>query len=495
MATILSGTSGDDILSSGPGSQTLLGEEGNDVLIGGTGTRRLRRHPGSDTLNGGEDNDTANYSNVPFSVDADLTTGIANYFARTRRFLRRSRVVKVQDTLVSIENLKGGSKDDTLKGNDQANILEGNGGNDILIGRQGDDQLFGGAGNDRMIWNNGDGNDTMRGGTGKDVVEVNGAVDTGNEFNLSARTNANNSGVDFRGVSLDPFQLSIKGVESLEVNGGNEDDTLTFGSLAGTELEKITFNGGEGNDVLIFTNPEQFDVNAGDNVVFGGNGNIDDIITTDTSSGTPLTDTELEELLATLTPLDGDYQTLIPGANTGNGPSFDPGELFPGELFPGDGISLPPSSGPTSTSTDPNVFADGGAGNDSLTGGSGDDTLIGGVGDDILNGDAGDDILSGGVGNNILTGGSGDDIFRLDVGGFAEIKDFNSFGLDNIDTVQIQRSLFSESLAITLGSADAVREARTFDRSSGLLSLNGEQIALISNPRGGFNINRDVEIV
>ena len=122
--------------------------------------------------------------------------------------------------------------------------------------------------------------------------------------------------------------------------------------------------------------------------------------------------------------------------------------------------------------------------------------LIGGVGDDILNGDAGDDLLSGGVGNNILSGGSGADIFRLDISGFAEIKDFNSFGLNNVDTVQIQRSSFSESLAITLGSVDAVREVLTFDRSSGLLLLNGEQIALISTPRGksGFKID-NVEIV
>jgi len=134
-------------------------------------------------------------------------------------------------------------------------------------------------------------------------------------------------------------------------------------------------------------------------------------------------------------------------------------------------------------------------GNDTLIGGRGDDTLIGGVGDDTLVGDAGDDILSGGVGNNILSGGSGEDIFRLDAGGFAEITDFNSFGRENVDTVQIQRNSFSESLAITLGSAEAVREALTFDSNSGLLSLNGEQIALIRNPRGGFNINRDVEIV
>ena len=106
MVTVISGTSGDDILSSGPGSQTLLGEEGDDLLIAGTGTRRLRRHPGRDVLDGGEGNDTADFSNVPFAVDADLAAGTADYFARVRRFrIGRSRLVSVQDTLVSIENL------------------------------------------------------------------------------------------------------------------------------------------------------------------------------------------------------------------------------------------------------------------------------------------------------------------------------------------------------------------------------------------------------
>jgi len=486
MATIISGTNGDDILKSGPGSQTLLGGEGNDVLIAGTGTRRLRRHPGRDILNGGEGNDTADFSNVPFSVDVDLAAGIANYFARTRRFLRRSRVVKVQDTLVSIENLKGGSKDDTLKGNDQVNILEGNGGNDTLLGRKGDDELFGGAGNDRMIWNSGDGNDIMRGGSGRDVVEINGAVNAKNEFRLRTKRN----GLDFQGGELDPFQLDIKEVESLEVNGGNQDDALKFGSLKFTGVKKITFNGGEGDDVLIFTNPEDFNVNANDRVIFGSG---DNVLSTDTS-GTPLTEADLEELQDAFTIPDGENQTVIPDSNNGLG-SFPLEPSFPSEPFSPNSPFGPLPLDPTVPIFETKVFADGGVGNDTLMGGSGDDTLIGGVGDDMLVGDAGDDILSGGVGNNILTGGSGEDIFRLNAGGFAEITDFNSFGRENVDIVQIQRSSFSESLALTLGSADAVREALSFDSSSDLLSLNGEQIALIRNPRGGFDINRDIEIV
>ena len=402
MATkTISGTSGNDKLQSGPGSQTILGLQGNDTLIAGTGSRRLRRHPGSDILNGGEGNDTADFRSVNFKIEADLATGTANYFARVKRFLRRSRVVKVKDALVSIENLNGGRQDDTLKGNDQANILNGNDGNDTLIGRQGDDILTGGAGNDRMIWNNGDGSDTMRGGSGRDIVEVNGAVDAGNEFELSA-----NGGVDFRRVNLGLFQLAIDEVESIEISGGGEDDTLTVGPLINSNLREIHFDGRDGDDVLTFS-----------------------------------------------------------------------------------------VSGKT---IDQKVFADGGAGDDILTGGANSDVLIGGTGNDILIATApdipgqdfipGDDVITGPVSRDTLTGGAGADAFRVALGGFAEVTDFNSL---EGDIIQIQQNELSSSL----GSADAVRDALSFDSNSGLLSLNGSQIALIRDQSGGFDINTDVAIL
>jgi Ca2+-binding RTX toxin-like protein len=53
-----------------------------------------------------------------------------------------------EDTLINIENLLGGSGNDTLGGNANDNRLEGNGGNDLLIGAAGNDVLVGGAGDD-----------------------------------------------------------------------------------------------------------------------------------------------------------------------------------------------------------------------------------------------------------------------------------------------------------------------------------------------------------
>ena len=55
------------------------------------------------------------------------------------------------------------------------------------------------------------------------------------------------------------------------------------------------------------------------------------------------------------------------------------------------------------------VFADGGAGKDTLTGGDGNDTLLGNTGNDQIFGGLGNDNLSGGGGNDYLFGDRGND--------------------------------------------------------------------------------------
>src|SRR6185369_9743059 len=59
------------------------------------------------------------------------------------------------DQMNSIENLTGGSTDDTLIGDDGANVLKGGDGDDVLYGLGGDDILMGGAasaGDTNQLW-------------------------------------------------------------------------------------------------------------------------------------------------------------------------------------------------------------------------------------------------------------------------------------------------------------------------------------------------------
>jgi len=51
-----------------------------------------------------------------------------------------------EDTLIGVENLVGGSEDDTLRGDQGPNIIRGGGGDDELFGLGGDDTLRGGIG-------------------------------------------------------------------------------------------------------------------------------------------------------------------------------------------------------------------------------------------------------------------------------------------------------------------------------------------------------------
>ena len=177
----------------------------------------------------------------------------------------------------------GGPGNEFIVGSNQADTLDGGGGNDTIIGNQGDDLKIGGAGDDRLIWNNGDGSDTMEGGSGWDVVEVNGAVDAGDDFELRA----NGHRAEFERLNLGNFILDIDDVEQIEVNGGGGDDTLTIQDISATDIAKVIFNGDEGNDVLDASQANiEVEANGGngDDTLLGGAG--DDTLSGDGGNDT-----------------------------------------------------------------------------------------------------------------------------------------------------------------------------------------------------------------
>ena len=125
------------MLNGAAGIDTLIGGNGDDILIGGAA---------ADVLNGGAGIDTASYATSTAAVTANLATPASNTGDAAG------------DTYTAIENLTGGSGNDTLTGNGSANVLAGGAGNDSLSGAGGDDILIGGAGAD--ILNGGAGVDT-----------------------------------------------------------------------------------------------------------------------------------------------------------------------------------------------------------------------------------------------------------------------------------------------------------------------------------------------
>jgi len=121
-------------VTGGSGADTLTGDAQDNVFRGGLG---------ADVLNGGAGVDTADFGDKTDSVAVTLNGASA-----------ASVTVGgvAEDTLRNIENLTGGSGNDTLTGDGLANRLEGGAGDDVLKGGGGADALHGGAGVDTFVF-------------------------------------------------------------------------------------------------------------------------------------------------------------------------------------------------------------------------------------------------------------------------------------------------------------------------------------------------------
>jgi Ca2+-binding RTX toxin-like protein len=116
-------------------------------------------------MNGGNGIDTADYSATAFGVAIHLANNTAT-----------GSGVADGDTFFDIENIRGGSGNDTLTGNSGDNVIWGGAGDDFLRGNGGVDQLFGEAGNDSFTLNVflQTTNFSIDGGADQDTVNVTG---------------------------------------------------------------------------------------------------------------------------------------------------------------------------------------------------------------------------------------------------------------------------------------------------------------------------------
>jgi Ca2+-binding RTX toxin-like protein len=259
---------GDDPGVGGGGDDSLDGGEGNDSADGQDGADTVRGGNGDDSLNGGGGNDL-----FPAEAGGDGTDTVfggdgvdtASYAARTDP-LQLSLDDQANDGLAGnasdnvhsdVENLVGGSNNDTLTGSAQPNSLDGGAGNDNLAGDAGDDALTGGSGDDAEAGGDGgdtlsggDGADVMDGGGGPDVMSGGGGVDTAD---YSSRTNGIAVTLDTKPGDGE-FGEGDNVDESTEnVRGGAGADTL-IGSGAANALDggagEDYSDGGGGSDAL-----------------------------------------------------------------------------------------------------------------------------------------------------------------------------------------------------------------------------------------------------
>ncbi len=247
----LYGNDGNDTINGGSGFDWIRAGSGNDILNGFDGDDQLRGQEGFDTLNGGNGIDRADYRNAFGEVIVDLSLGKA-----------MADGYGSEDTLNSIENVRGSGNNDTLTGDAKDNWLNGSDGDDTLTGAGGNDDLQGEVGADTFRFNAfGEGDDFIEDFDGsQDRLAFAVALDKG------------------AGGILDDLAAAITGVTD---NGAGADVIVTF-----TNGKTLTFhNAGTGGitDITQLVNDPNTQIttfddvklvgDAGNNTLTGGIGN------------------------------------------------------------------------------------------------------------------------------------------------------------------------------------------------------------------------------
>jgi Ca2+-binding RTX toxin-like protein len=170
----LDGRGGNDNLNGASGNDTLLGADGDDTLEGG---------PGGDSISGGTGLDRTGYAGRTNPVTVTIGDGPND-----------GEAGEGDNVMADVEDVTGGSSNDTMTGAGAADTLTGGPGADAVNGAAGDDTLRGEAGADAVDGGTGDDAldlgpdaDQASGGTGDDSIEAaDGSVDqidcgTGND--------------------------------------------------------------------------------------------------------------------------------------------------------------------------------------------------------------------------------------------------------------------------------------------------------------------------
>jgi Ca2+-binding RTX toxin-like protein len=385
----LNGGSGDDMLTGNALNNVLDGGAGNDSLFGADGADTLYGRAGNDTLDGGNGNDGYLF-NTSTALGSDTvidSEGIdrLSFVGSTNNVIANLDSTVVQPinanltlTLPSasaIENIYGGSGNDTLTGNALGNVLDGGAGNDSLTGGEGNDALYGQAGDDTL--DGGNGNDTYAFNTNT-VLGTDTITDIAGIDRLTFVGSTNDVSVDLGSTATQTvnanLSLSLTSASSLEnLYGGFGNDTLTGNALANWLL------GGAGNDSLN-----------------GGNGNDTYACNTNTALGSD-----------TITEIGG-IDTLTFAGSTS------------------DVIVSLGSTAVQSVNANLTLTLDSASSMENLSGGSGNDTL---TGNSLAN------RFIGGPGNDVMTGAAGNDWYNFDADSYlgSDSIDESGGGIDTLN--------------------------------------------------------------
>ncbi len=243
------GEGGNDILQGGGGVDTIDGGEGNDIVV-------LRENHNSDVIDGGNGFDMLDLHNVANrAAVVDLGAGS---WLMTPGFIEDAVIIipdkthpgstiipVVQRAITGIENVSGTQMADRLTGSNGTETLNGNGGDDTLSGAGGGDVLTGGTGHDTL--DGGAGSDRLNGFDGND--DLHGGAGVGADILLG-------------GVGADTLDGG-RGTDTL--SGGLGSDAFVYNSLldTGDRVTDFTSFDPVDDDIFLFNGSEFGGLNAG----------------------------------------------------------------------------------------------------------------------------------------------------------------------------------------------------------------------------------------
>ena len=120
------GGSKDDLIGGGNDNDLLFGKSGDDLIRGGNGFDLLQGGVGNDTLRGQGSIDVADYSDLTFDGVSNVVAGVdVNLRRNQAQHSSDNNALTWTDTLTTIENVTGTSRNDRLIGDSNDNVLNG----------------------------------------------------------------------------------------------------------------------------------------------------------------------------------------------------------------------------------------------------------------------------------------------------------------------------------------------------------------------------------
>jgi Ca2+-binding RTX toxin-like protein len=410
--------------------ENVIGGSGDDAITGDALANTFRGGLGADILDGGAGIDTADYSDKSQSVVLTLS-GASNALVTVNG--------SAEDTLRNIENIIGGSADDTLTGDSLNNSFQGGAGADTIDGGSGSDTadyrdksgpmttILNGANASSTVFVGGVAEDSIRNienilaGSGDDSL-------TGDALANTLDGGAGNDTVDYSGRT---------GSVLVTLNGGTDARVTIGGSLEDTLRNVENIIGGSGSDTIIGDAlVNVLTGGGGGDILKGGLGSdiLDGGIGSDTADFSDKTASVVVALngsnnaVATVGGVAEDTLRNIENIFGGAGADTLTGDGLANILRGGGAADLLDGGAGVDTAdyrektvsvvATLNGAADavvkiGGVNEDTIrnieniSGGSAGDTLTGDASVNVLLGNDGADFLTGGLGADVLDGGAG----------------------------------------------------------------------------------------